>query len=51
LFTAQGDSLPEAEIYTRLLEAMKVIPQQFQYSVKLQKKIQLKQPIFLTLVH
>ncbi|MCH7293779.1 molybdopterin-dependent oxidoreductase [Acinetobacter higginsii] len=29
LFKAQGNSLPEAEIYTRLLEAMQVMPKQF----------------------
>ena len=38
LFTAQGDSLPEAEIYTRLLEAMKVIPQQFPILSKIAEK-------------
>lgn len=29
VFTAQGNTLPEAEIYTRLLEAMQVIPKSF----------------------
>ncbi len=29
LFTAHGQSLPEAEIYTRLLEAMHVLPKRF----------------------
>ncbi|GAA5009644.1 molybdopterin-dependent oxidoreductase [Acinetobacter puyangensis] len=29
LFTPTGNTLPEAEIYTRLLEEMKVIPKQF----------------------
>jgi anaerobic selenocysteine-containing dehydrogenase len=38
LFKAQGNSLPEAEIYTRLLEAMQVIPQQFPVLSKIAEK-------------
>ncbi|ENW92297.1 molybdopterin-dependent oxidoreductase [Acinetobacter dispersus] len=38
LFKAQGNSLPEAEIYTRLLEAMQVIPKQFPILSKIAKK-------------
>jgi len=38
LFKAQGNSLPEAEIYTRLLEAMQVIPKQFPILSKIAEK-------------
>ncbi|WP_096911196.1 molybdopterin-dependent oxidoreductase [Acinetobacter colistiniresistens] len=38
LFKAQGNSLPEAEIYTRLLEAMQVIPKQFPMLSKIAEK-------------
>ncbi|MFW1837476.1 molybdopterin-dependent oxidoreductase [Acinetobacter gyllenbergii] len=38
LFKAQGNSLPEAEIYTRLLEAMQVIPLQFPILSKIAEK-------------
>lgn len=38
LFKAQGNSLPEAEIYTRLLEAMQVMPKQFPILSKIAKK-------------
>ena len=38
LFKAQGNSLPEAEIYTRLLEAMQVIPRQFPILNKIAEK-------------
>lgn len=38
LFKAQGNSLPEAEIYTRLLEAMQMIPKQFPILSKIAKK-------------
>ncbi|MCH7291463.1 molybdopterin-dependent oxidoreductase [Acinetobacter sp. ANC 3926] len=38
LFKAQGNSLPEAEIYTRLLEAMQVIPPQFPILSKIAEK-------------
>ncbi|MCU4580038.1 molybdopterin-dependent oxidoreductase [Acinetobacter gyllenbergii] len=38
LFKAQGNSLPEAEIYTRLLEAMQVIPTQFPILSKIAEK-------------
>lgn len=38
LFKAQGNTLSEAEIYTRLLEAMKVIPQQFPILSKIAEK-------------
>ncbi|ENX15309.1 hypothetical protein F895_01855 [Acinetobacter sp. CIP 64.2] len=38
LFKAQGNNLPEAEIYTRLLEAMQVIPKQFPILSKIAEK-------------
>ncbi|OBY73024.1 molybdopterin-dependent oxidoreductase [Acinetobacter gyllenbergii] len=38
LFKAQGNSLPEAEIYTRLLEAMQVIPKRFPILSKIAEK-------------
>ncbi|KYQ82628.1 dehydrogenase [Acinetobacter sp. NRRL B-65365] len=38
LFKAQGNTLPEAEIYTRLLEAMQVIPRQFPLLSKIAEK-------------
>lgn len=38
LFKPQGNTLPEAEIYTRLLEAMKVIPKQFLILSKIAEK-------------
>ncbi|MCH7339990.1 molybdopterin-dependent oxidoreductase [Acinetobacter higginsii] len=38
LFKAQGNSLPEAEIYTRLLEAMQVMPKQFPILSKIAEK-------------
>ncbi|MDH0030188.1 MULTISPECIES: molybdopterin-dependent oxidoreductase [unclassified Acinetobacter] len=38
LFQPQGNTLPEAEIYTRLLEAMKAIPQQFPILSKIAEK-------------
>ncbi|RZG83581.1 molybdopterin-dependent oxidoreductase [Acinetobacter venetianus] len=38
LFKPQGNTLPEAEIYTRLLEAMKVIPKQFPILSKIAEK-------------
>ncbi|ENX35214.1 hypothetical protein F889_00881 [Acinetobacter colistiniresistens] len=38
LFKAQGNSLPEAEIYTRLLEAMQIIPKQFPILSKIAEK-------------
>ncbi|WP_436897374.1 molybdopterin-dependent oxidoreductase [Acinetobacter gyllenbergii] len=38
LFKAQGNSLPEAEIYTRLLESMQVIPRQFPILSKIAEK-------------
>lgn len=38
LFKAQGNTLPEAEIYTRLLEAMQVIPRKFPILSKIAEK-------------
>lgn len=38
LFQAQGDTLTEAEIYTRLLEAMQVMPKQFPILSKIAAK-------------
>ena len=42
LFKAQGDTLPEAEIYTRLLETMQVIPKQFPILSKIAAKDSVK---------
>ncbi len=51
VLAAQTNTLPEAEIYTRLLEAMQVIPKRFPILEKIAAVDSKKQPIYLTCRH